>query len=324
MRRLAAASLLALLSLAAPAVSHASAAPATHSGYPLVRFDAGDAHYLVYDRESSYGHTVMYVRTKHGPPRSLGSDETKGRKVLSYSLMGSTLTGGDNSEFGGKFDSQTVFWWDLAAHTTGTVRMPNIDDDWIGSVPGGFYFADIAAHGAGLYRESVPSGHVTKLPSRLSGGVVAGPTGYVGVIAKMVSFLPYNGDRAVALDIPHQYTKDQLRCDEVWQFYARCFDYGDDGEGEYDRTFMLPLNGGKAFVISTGFGPVPLKHVLVWGSKHPSFRSGSGHVTVSRTTGHVQGEAFDEAIVSNHSTFNSTKLEALSSASAPPTIVASS
>jgi hypothetical protein len=323
MRRIAIATALALLPLAMPAAGHAvthragHAAQAGHaaaSGYPDVVYVAGDAHYLLYDRYSSYAHAVLYVRTKHGQPRSLGSEETKARRSLFYSLMGSTLTGGNE-------ESRTVEWWNLAAHTTGTVTMPNIGDSWIGTLPGGFFFADNTKHQPVFYRESVPSGHVTRLPRELTRGIVAGPTGYVG-IAGTLSFVPYGGGTPVDLDVPHKYANDEISCDEVWQFYVRCLDYGDDGGGEYDTTLMLPLDGGKAIVITAHWGPVPLKHVLVYGSKHPRFLSASGHITISRTTGRVEGEAFEAAIISNGSLLSSTKLEALPTSSASPVVVA--
>src|ERR1700689_4754400 len=165
-----------------------------------------------------------------------------------------------------------------------------------------------------FYREAIRSGHITPLNPALR-GIVTGPTGYMGVVRATgkLAFQSYGGGALVALPIPAKVDTGERSCDEMWQYYVRCILGNGDFDGEYSSTEMLPLNGKRGVDVRTNYGPVALRHVLVWGKSRLMFRSPSGHITKSKTPGPVVGEAFGQAIVVSA---NGSTIEGVSSASA--------
>jgi hypothetical protein len=302
---------LAALSVGQPVVAHAT----SHAPKSTVDFVVGDGKYLVYSRGPTDRKQVLYVRSQNGKVRSLGLSPTAKRAgYVDFTLVGSTLTLG--------YFDDPVFWWNLAAHTSGKVKL-NIRDNWDGSVPGGFVVFTQAKSGVEtFYRETIRSGHIAPLNPALR-GIVAGPTGYMGVVRATgkLAFQPYGGGALVALRIPPKVDTGERSCDEIWEYYVRCILGNGDFDGAYSSTEMLPLNGKMGFDVQTRYGPVALRHVLVWGKSRLIFRSHTGHITKSKTPGPVVGEALDQAIVVSA---NGSKIEGVSSASATPTILAHS
>jgi hypothetical protein len=318
MRRIAGAVLTVLAVLAGwqPAASHAAA----RSHKSTVSLVVADGKYLVFSRGTRDSNQILHARTKHGSQRSLGPEQSRSRSLLFFSLAGSTLTAGTD-DIGPHTDPLKVFWWNLAARTSGKLEMTNGADTWLGSMPGAFYFSHESAAGVSTYyRESIPAGHIQPLKRALR-GVVAGPTGYVGVNRRTghLEFQRYGGGALVDLNVPHRYNHGEASCDEMWQYYVRCFEYNGDGDDEYSSTLMIPLNGSMAFDVQTHYGPVVLKRTIVWGKTHLRFRSPNGHVTTSGTQGPVLGEAFHLAIVAAP---GDTALEGLSSSGAEPKVLA--
>ena len=292
MKRIAAAIVIGLASSAVMATGQPGFAHATSSAHPAtVSYVAGDAQFLVYTRDQRYHPPVIYVRSATGKVRDLGPVVNRTRDLVDFSLVGSTLTSGDLQG--------NVSWWNLATHTSGSLKLKS-PDRWVSSVPGGFVYLRQTKSGYNNpdFREFIASGKVNRIHP-LFGGLLTGPTGYVGVLAhNQLAYEPYDGGPLVDLTIPAKYRAKERDCDEMWQFYVRCvMSSGHVDNNGTTSIVMVPLNGAKPFGVKPTFGPVPLGHELVWGESHLTVRSTSGKITKTKTAGPVTGEAFESAIV---------------------------
>jgi len=272
--------------LAAYAANGARPHAVAHAAH-YIDYLEGNAKYLVYGKRVVGGAASLYVMSRNGTVRRLGPWHADPDEGLDYdfSLVGSTLTSGS---VGG-----TAYWWDLAAHTSGTLPLKQ-GDYWYASVPDGYLFIRDDQR---YYTESIHGGPVTALNPDLD-NVQAGPTGYIGL--KDVAgdgrqqFQSWEGGPLVPLDFTHN-------CFHVSKYYAECRSTDDDGN--FDGAKVLPLDGSSAITISPNpkSGPIALLKRIAWRSTNSSpitFRAADGTITKSASvTGRMVGDAFLKVVL---------------------------
>jgi hypothetical protein len=242
--------------LVGPAASQA----ATHSKTKnVLQILGGSSKYLVYgdvplnaDRTRDYGHAGVHALNADGQDRDLAFPKVsrgghRGFDGFDYSLVGSMLTAHRDSNK----PANNVFWWNLAAGTSGVTALPTLGH-WHGSSPHGW--VTIEGRQDTIAIEST-SGAVTDYGHPIKGLIVEsaapGPKGVVTEESNQKrlerTFLPWANPKAAVTLAHHKrgLFVNTAGC-RLSATLLACSIPGDvPADPGFDRAAKVPLNGSK-------------------------------------------------------------------------------